>query len=285
MAVKNYAQYLNNIPVMPDVASKVLNMADSKDSSFQSLEDLIKVDPGLTSRILRIANSAMYARQKEVTQLRTAITLLGLKTIKNLVILATGASLFAASKQTPFYHFFWRHSIITAFLARDLAIKTGKRGLADEAFVAGLLHNIGQVALYFSDRENYEKMLIEAGTTGQRISELEEGLYGVNHKTVGHSVLSAWNFPTVYADTAHEHGNNNITSEHKQVIILVSTADFLASNLSLLKDNPKDLNLLQPFLPFLGLSIAALAVIQGEYMGQLNQDKLFLECQDLFNLN
>lgn len=270
---------------MPDVAAKVLNMADSKEASFQTLEDLIKVDPGLTSKILRIANSAMYARQKEVTQLHTAITLLGLKTIKNLVILATGASLFASVKTSPFYRFFWQHSIITAFLSRELAIKTGKRVFADEAFVAGLLHNIGQVALYFSDPENYEKLLIDARTNGNRISELEEVAYAVNHKTVGHHVLSAWNFPAVYADVAHEHGNNNITSQHKQVIILVSTADFLASNLSLLKDRPKDLNLLIPYLPFLGLGLDALATIQAEFMGQLSQDKLFLECQDLFNIN
>jgi HD-like signal output (HDOD) protein len=282
--VKNFAQYLNNLPVNPDVAAKVLNMVESKDFSFQALEDSIKIDPGLTMKILRIANSALYARPKGVTQLQTAITLLGLKTIKSLVILATGASIFPNSKRSPFYTFFWKHSIVTAFVARDLAILINKKNLADDAFIAGLLHNIGQVAFYFADPVKYEALLAVAGESGQRISLLEQAQYDSNHKEVGYDVLTGWNFPTVYTDTAREHGNNHITSEHKQVIILVSTADFLTSNFYLLKDRPEQLSLLQPYLPFLGMTVEGLEQFQKDCLNQLSTDKLFLECHNLFGI-
>lgn len=280
----NYAQYLNNLPVMPDVASRVLNLAETKDFSFQTLEDIIKVDPGLTAKILRIANSAMYARQKEITKLQQAITLLGLKTIKTLVILATGSSLFAKSKKTPFYQMFWRHSLISAFMARDLAIRVGTPSVAEEAFVAGLLHNIGEVAFFMADPVRYDQLIAQAIQSGKRLSLLEEEALGTNHRTVGSQVLAGWNFPAVYTDTALEHGNVNITSPHKQVIILVSTADFLAANLDLRKERPEPLQLLEPYLPFLGLWMDALRQFAAGYMDKLASDKLFLECQDLFSL-
>lgn len=269
---------------MPDIATKVLSMVDSNDFGFNSLEKVISVDPGLTSKILRISNSAMYARQNAVTSLQTAISLLGIKTIKNIVILVTGSSLFSTAKKSKFYQFFWKHSLVTAFMSRDLAIKNGSKSQADEAFVAGLLHNIGQVAFFYSDQSLYESLIIKAASGQSRISQLEIDAFGTSHKEVGHQVLEAWNFPAVYTDTALEHGNNNIVSEHKQTIIFVSTADFMASNIDILKNNPKDFQLLDPYLPFLSLDRAQLEAFQNAYMDTLSKDKLFQECHELFSL-
>jgi len=280
----NYEKFLNSLPVLPDTAAKVLSLADTKDFSFQTLEETVMLDPSLTSKILRIANSAQFARQNEVTQLRTAITLLGLNTIKNLVILLTGSGLFHKSKNSSFYAFFWKHSLLSAFLSRDLAVQAGRKEKADQAFVAGLLHNIGQVAFYLSDPNGYEALLQSALAGRRRISALEEEAFGTDHKRVGHQVLQHWNFPGVYTDAALEHGNNNITSEHKQVIILVSTADFLASNLDFLKDSPHPLALLQPYLPFLGLTLPQLEEFQATCLDRLAKDKLFQECRGIFAL-
>ena len=74
--------YLKHLPVMPAVSQKILQHAEGgEDISFKELEDLIKLDPGLTAKILKVANSALYARQREITTLQMAITLLGLKNI------------------------------------------------------------------------------------------------------------------------------------------------------------------------------------------------------------
>jgi HD-like signal output (HDOD) protein len=226
----------------------------------------------------------MYARQKEITKLQQAITLLGLKTIKSLVILATASSMFSKNKKTPFYQMFWRHSLVTAFMARDLAVRVGTPSLAEEAFVAGLLHNIGQVAFFMADPSSYDGLIAQAFQPGKRISALEDQSFGVNHKVVGSQVLAGWNFPPVYSDTALEHANANITSPHKQVVILVSTAGFLASNLDMRKGNPEALQRLEPNLPFLGLWMDALRQFAEGYMARLAGDKLFLECQNLFSL-
>lgn len=284
--MKNYAQYLNNLPVIPDVAQKVLNMAEGgKEFSFKDLEDAIMVDPGLSSKILRVANSALYARQKEITQLHTAITLLGFNTIRSLVILVTGSSLFYKYKKYPFYNFFWKHSIITAFLSRDLALRSGRKNITEQVFLAGLLHNIGQVALFSAAPDKYQALLNDAIRFDKRISALEEERFGTNHKEVGYEVLVQWNFPSIYTDTAKEHGNDNITSSHKQIIILVSVADFLTSNLDMYKNAPKPLELIKNYMPFLGLGPEELSSYQSGFIERLAQDKLFQECQNLFSIN
>ena len=83
--------------------------------SFGELEDIVSVDPGLTAKILKVANSAMYARQREITSLRMAISLLGFKNIKSLVMLVAASSMLARRKDSRFYPDYWRHSINTAF--------------------------------------------------------------------------------------------------------------------------------------------------------------------------
>jgi putative nucleotidyltransferase with HDIG domain len=284
--MSDYAKYLKNMPVIPDIASKILTVTEEKvDISFRELENTIKMDPGLSAKILKAANSAMYARQREVTNLQTAITLLGFKTIKSLVLLITASNMFSKSQHTTFYKFFWKHSIINAFLARSLAEKTGARQIEDQCFLSGLLHDIGQVALHNANPEGYAQVLELAKKQRKRISEIEESLFGSNHREVGASVLRNWSFPGVYVDSAAEHGSPNITSPHKQTILIVSIADFITSNIDLYSDEPLGLEIFRDVIRQTTLSEKELVEYQENFLDTLTGDKLFQECKSLFNLN
>ena len=93
--MSDYLANIRDLPVMPEVASKILGLGrGAGEISFTQLEEIIKVDVGLTAKILKIANSALYARQREIRDLRTAITMLGFKNIKTLVLLVTASGLF-----------------------------------------------------------------------------------------------------------------------------------------------------------------------------------------------
>jgi hypothetical protein len=93
--VNDYIEQLKDIPVMPEVAAKVARLTEDRlEISFRELETIIKTDPGLTAKILKIANSALYARQREIKSLQMAITLLGFKNIKSLVLLITASGFF-----------------------------------------------------------------------------------------------------------------------------------------------------------------------------------------------
>ncbi len=283
--MKDYSQFLKKMPIIPDVAAKILSITEEKlDISFRDLENTIMLDAGLSAKILKVANSALYARQREVKNLQMAITLLGYKTIKSLVLLITASNMFSNAQDAPFYKFFWKHSVINAFLAKEMARKIGARNLADECFLAGLLHDIGQVALQAAHPDEYDKVLKSAATTRRRISELEEEHLGANHRNVGADVLRNWSFPDVYVDSAAEHGSANITSTHKQTILIVSVADFVTSNIDMYIDRPLEFSLLHDILRQTSLTENDLEVYQAGFLDELTSDPLFRECKSLFKI-
>lgn len=285
-SMTDYSQYLKNMPVIPDIASKILTVTEEKvDISFRELENTIKMDPGLSAKILKVANSALYARQREVKNLQTAITLLGFKTIKSLVLLITASNMFSRNQNMEFYRFFWKHSILNAFMAKNIAEKTGFKQLADECFLSGLLHDIGQVALYNANPGKYSQVLALAKTEMKRISEIEDSLFGTNHRDVGAQVLTNWSFPDVYVDSAAEHGSANITSPHKQSILIISVADFVTSNIDLYVDSPLDFSVLHAILRQTSLTEEDIREYQEHFVESLAGDRLFQECKSLFSLN
>ena len=136
-----YDKYMKYLPVMPDAAVKIMAMAEEgSDVSFTELERAIKIDPGLTTKILKVANSAMYARQREIKSLQMAITLLGMKNIRSLVMLVAASGLFSRAKKAVFYSDFWQHAVTSAFLSKHIATRTGHKELAEEVFLAQVCH-------------------------------------------------------------------------------------------------------------------------------------------------
>ena len=280
-----YEKYLKSLPVMPDVAVKILSIAEDKlEISFKELQDTIKVDPGLSTKILKVANSALYSRQKEITSLQMAITLLGFKNIKSLVMLVSASNMFRKTAADPFYSYFWKHSLLTAFVAKDVSQRSGSRDRAEDAFLSGLLHNVGQVALYNSNPQTYSTIFSIAVESNGRISELENRAFGTNHREVGGAILSSWSFPDLYVDVAREHAQDNITSPHKQIIIYVTVADFIASNLDIHFNDPKPAELLGQLLPYTTITARDMDYYHNEFFPSLQEDPLFRESQSLFAL-
>lgn len=275
--MKTFAKYLEALPVMPDVATRVISIPeDNINISFKDLEELIKVDPGLTTKILKVANSAMYARQTEITSLQTAITMLGFKTIKSLVFLVSASNMFKQGGEHKFYQYFWKHSLMTAFIGQDLSQKGGFKRFSDETFLAGLLHDIGRAAMYQADSELFMAV---------RGVEDERKFFGADHKEIGEAILKAWNFPSVYVDTAREHGSFNITSRHKTIILITSAADLLSGHYSdspLAETNDQKLD---AYLQRINLKPETKDFYIEGFYDQLKELPLFQECSSLFNLS
>lgn len=277
---------ISDLPIIPEVAMKVMDIAtDNLDISFKELENIIKVDPGLTSKILKVANSALYSRQKEITNLQTAITLLGFKNIKSLVLLLTASSIFQKARQTNFYKTFWRHSIITAFIAKILAKNNGKNDIAENVFICALLHKIGKVLLFTSDQAAYTKIMEDETTKDTWIESLEEEVFETNYRKLGGELFKSWNFPNMFIDVAEEHNSQNITSPHKNIIIIVTIASLLTDKFGFGSFTTPKKELLDKMLPHLSLKPEDVEYYEKNYSDLLAKDKLFEECQNLVGLN
>jgi len=281
----NLLKYINDLPVIPEVATKVINLAeDGLDISFKELENIIKIDPGLTAKILKIANSALYARQKEIESLQKAITLLGFKNIKSLVLLVIAAKFFQKEKSTEFYQLFWKHSIITSFMAKTLMIKCNRMEISELAFIAGLLHNIGGAVLFKADPEKYIQAVEKSEKNKSWIEDFEQQLFGTNHREIGAALFKKWNFPETFIDVALEHDSLNITSPHKTLIIFITIAGLITEKLGFGVYSPAKDELLHTLLLHTPFSYKDIEYYEKHFLENLKKDPLFHECQDLFGI-
>jgi putative nucleotidyltransferase with HDIG domain len=281
-----YLKLARDIPVMPAVASKVLGMAtEGQNVSFRELEDIVKVDQGLTARIMKVANSALYARQREVKDLRTAFTLLGFNTIKSLVLLVTASGMFSRIRATAFYRDHWYHSIMSAFLARSLAVRCRQRELSEDAFLAGIFHDMGRVPLYLGDPEKYDALVVKGNQEGLFMRALEREAFGTDHQELGSALMQQWSFPQLFADTAAEHDSANITSPYKSTIILVTVANILVDRAVRGRLIPPRQEVLDRLLPNTCLTPEDADAFSTGLPELLKDDPLFAQCMQMYGFD
>jgi putative nucleotidyltransferase with HDIG domain len=229
---------IKDIPVMPQVATKVLQLQeDNLDISFKELEKIILMDPAITARILKVANSALYARQREIKSVQQAITLLGFKMIKSMILLVCASNIYGKNKK-KFKDIpdtmvtkssamgLWRHLVLTAFIARHIAIKLKMDDKKEDIFICGLLHDIGRVVLLVNQSDIYGEFLKEmSNNPNADVLSVEENFFGYNHLEVGKIVLSKWNFPEELIDVIYQHHAKNADSPYKKSINIVALAN------------------------------------------------------------
>ncbi len=277
-----FEKYLNDFPIIPAVASKIMSIAeDNIDISFKQLEGIVSVDPMLTAKILKIANSALYARQSEIVNLQMAIGLLGFKTIKSLVILLTASRFSRELKNREVLNSFWRHSLATAFIAKQILIRNKDRKDEESVFIAGLLHDIGQVALFQRYPDRYRDLLTNEQAVSS-VEKVEQSLFNTDHRKLGGFILRKWNFPDMYVAVAEEHGNRNVQSIYKNIIYTVTLADLLTEKIGFGQGRYVDDDLFLELVSFLHMDAEDILYFQHEFLPFIEKDPLFAECQEIF---
>ncbi|MCX8084589.1 MAG: HDOD domain-containing protein [Calditerrivibrio sp.] len=201
--IKTILSDITELPPMPQVAAQVLQIIEKPDFSFADLVAVISKDMSITAAILKLANSPLFGLKVTIQNLTQAISLLGINNLKNLVIALSTKGLFEASKITFFEQKLWEHSVATAIYARLFSIKY-HRSIAEEAFIIGLLHDIGQVVLsMYVQKYSLVKELSYAQEVD--ISQLEKEYLGVDHSMVGSYLLKEWGLPELYIDVVRNH--------------------------------------------------------------------------------
>ena len=190
---------VQDLPPMPQVVSKIIQIGENNITlSSDQLQSLIAVDPALTSKILRIANSAFYARARKVSNLSEAITLLGFKTIKSLTLLVSTSDLFKKSKSNKnLIKELWMRSVLTALIGKIIAEKSGNQTIKDEVFMAGLLKNIGQMLLLNKYPAIYNEIFKQSGygVDLKKLDQLEKKEFQINSMEISALAMKQWNFP------------------------------------------------------------------------------------------
>ncbi|MGB4861542.1 MAG: HDOD domain-containing protein [Tepidiformaceae bacterium] len=194
------------LPPLPAVALRVMEVAQNPKSSASDLALVVSSDPGLSGRLLRVVNSAAYRRAREITSVQDALVTLGFVQARNMAISGAIAGAYAPDALNVLFRIevFWRHSIAVAFKAAELAGKS-RRLDVPSAFTAGILHNMGRLAMFYADATALDQAIAACLSRDQSLEELESELLGYDHAEVGGLLAERWKLPADIQDAIARH--------------------------------------------------------------------------------
>ncbi|MBI2765062.1 MAG: HDOD domain-containing protein [Chloroflexi bacterium] len=194
------------LPPLPVVALRAMQVAQDPKSSASDLALVISADPGLSATVLRAVNSAAYRRSREVTSVQEALVVLGFVQARNITVSAAIAGNYPSDALNVLFRInaFWRHSLAVAFKSAELAGK-GRRLDVPSAFTAGILHNMGSLAMFFADPAAVDQAVAEAMRRDVPLATIEREMLGYDHMEVGALLARKWGLPVDVVETMSRH--------------------------------------------------------------------------------
>lgn len=186
------------LPPMPQVAARVMQIDESQVSvSAEQIKNIIQSDMALSTKLLKLANSAFYGRGHRIQNLSQAIALLGFKTVKGLSLLVSAASIMPKKGNFKIMKELWMRAVLTALVAKVIAEKVGKEKLKDEIFMVGLLRQIGKSIMANQFPEEYAicYAMSSDAIDEKKLHELEKLKWQMTSMDASHFVMQSWNFP------------------------------------------------------------------------------------------
>lgn len=232
MLIKNAKDIIldkvKTLPTIPAVIHQLVRLMHDSDVDVARLVEVISYDLAISSRLLKVANSAYYGCMRKVATVRHAITVLGLREVKSL---ALGIAVFEAtqgmgSRSNIERKDLWLHSIGAAMAARMLS-RTTRRADPETAFTACLLHDIGKLILDAFFNKEY-RQVIEATPPGGEMFAAEERILGFAHSEVGGWLCEFWKLPPeLFSPIMHHHHLERVEGAFENLAAVVQCADFI----------------------------------------------------------
>ncbi len=261
------ASQAGDLPALPLVAVRVINLTGKSDTSGKDLEAEILQDQALVTRVLRLANSAAYGVRGTIATVSHALFVLGFDAVRSLVLAACAETLYRRSGVGFSDTILWDHVRGAAFLSRLLAEHCAYAA-KDQAFVAGLVHDVGKVVMDRNLAGPYEKViaLVDSGEADSFL-EAERDVLGFDHTEVGGLVARKWGLPESIVEAVRHHHDPTQAEVDPQLCAIVSLANSMCIKLQLGLEQDPDLDLASlPTAEQLGVSADLLdqLVAQGE---------------------
>lgn len=197
----------NALPPVPPVAQQVVRLSEDDHTHASALARVISNDPALAGRLLRVANSAFFGFSRKVETVTLAVTLLGFRAVRNMVLALSLKSMFRSFGILE--RRLWAQSVCMGIGSSAVARRT-RAASPEEAFVAGLLADAGQAVLLELLRGDYQGLLLTAYREDGDILELERERFGVGHDEIGAALARRWNLPEILEHTIrHHHGGSS----------------------------------------------------------------------------
>ncbi|MDR1616797.1 MAG: HDOD domain-containing protein [Syntrophomonadaceae bacterium] len=217
---------VNEIPALPNVVVRVMQLTEDPESTVKDIHNVLSQDQAMTARVLRLANSAFYGFARRIGSVTEAVILLGFKTIRSIVLAAAVSDIMNHSMKGYSLEKgdLWLHSQAVAMAARTISRRV-KYDNPDLAFTAGLLHDIGKIALDQSMQEVYQEVIDTVASENITFSEAEDMVLGFNHSVVGGKIAAKWKLPDNLVEAIEFHHSPENAEIDSVLVAIVHISD------------------------------------------------------------
>ncbi|MFN0146237.1 MAG: HDOD domain-containing protein [Dehalococcoidia bacterium] len=219
---------IDELPPLPAVAMKVMAMAEDDRTSALDLAQVLSTDQAMTAKLIRISNSSYYGFARRVSTVREAVLVLGFKQVRTVAVGASVMSAFQGAKRDDVFDLdlFWGHSVAVAVASEAVAKKT-RTAKPEDAFTAGVLHDIGRLALRQLMPAEF-RQAVEIARSGELpLHDAELETTGYSHDQVGRVLGEMWKFPTHLIDAIAGHHDARLTPERDGLAGVVARCNSL----------------------------------------------------------
>jgi HD-like signal output (HDOD) protein len=218
------------LSTLPEVTMRIIQVVQDPRSTANDLHKIVRNDPALSARVLRVVNSAFYGLPGQIGSIDRAIMLLGLNAVKNIAIAASLAKMFKniAPCDDLTGKDLWTHSVAVGAANKLITISMGL-ALPDEAFLAGLIHDIGLVVELQAENSNISD-IVQRAKAGIKFTQAEEAVLGANHQEIGQILTQRWKFPRSFQYvTGFHHRPRELAQENRLLTVVTHISDVICS--------------------------------------------------------
>jgi HD-like signal output (HDOD) protein len=224
---------VSELSSLPEITVKIVAAVEDPKATAQDMHDIVKNDPALATKILKVVNSAFYGLPSQIASLDRAIIMLGLSAVKNIALAASLAQMFKGDPITDQFgpRDLWRHCISVGVCARLLAKRAGF-AQADEFFVAGLVHDMGLLVIGQLFRAKLREVAERCYLQPQNYTAVEEQLIGASHQAFGGALAAKWKFPPALRCAAeYHHSPAELAAEFRKIGAVIYVADTVCAKM------------------------------------------------------
>ncbi len=255
----------------PGVVSQLLAAFDDPNADARTFARIVEADAALSARILRMANSPIYGFSNVIRSIDHAVTILGIVPLRNLALTFAGATVFSGGEDASRYQeSLWNHSLGCATVARLLA-KFVAAVNHDEAFLAGIFHDVGKLFFYDVAPKEYAKLV--GASWGSSLVELEQEQFGLTHEEVGARLTTGWKLPEQIMVVVGYHHRPEEAIAHQNLTALIQIADGLARAGGIGSSGEPGIDVSEAASEYLGLEASDLEAIQQQSLLQFEESR------------
>jgi len=219
---------IHELPTIPDIATKVLDLFDKPDVELEELADTILVDQVMTSRVIKIVNSPFFKPMHEIKSLKRALIYLGFRQIRHIALTCSIIDAFEGKNGVFDVKTFWEHSFGVGVVAKIIAQRIRYPEI-EKAYIVGIVHDIGEVFLSYYLKDGFQKVVDDIKGTTRSFMETEKKLLGTTHCEIGYCLARNWNFPVEYCDVIAHHHSPASAEQDPTLAAIVNLADLFCS--------------------------------------------------------